>query len=131
MCLLSLYSILQKLEINIPPEVLKISSDICNKVLQKIWNYKILGKKYFPQNLKLADIAPIFKKKDPTLAKNYRPVSVLPSASKVFEQIIQKQLSAHTKCFLSPYLCGYRKGIGTQFAIWRKYLDIRDIPGEF
>ena len=117
MCLLSLYSILQKLEINIPPEVLKISSDICNKVLQKIWNYKILGKKYFPQNLKLADIAPIFKKKDPTLAKNYRPVSVLPSASKVFEQIIQKQLSAHTKCFLSHYLCGYRKGIGTQFAI--------------
>ena len=47
---------------NIPTKVLKISSDICNKVLQKIWNSEILGKQYFPQNLKLADISPAFKK---------------------------------------------------------------------
>ena len=72
---------------NIPFKVLKISSDICNKVLQKIWNSEILGKQYFPQNLKLADITPAFK--DPTLAENYRPVSVLPTVSKVFERIIQ------------------------------------------
>ena len=31
--------------------------------------------------------------KDPTLAKNCRPVSALPAISKVFEQIIQKQLT--------------------------------------
>ena len=62
---------------NIPTKVLKISSDICNKVLQKIWNSEILGKQYFPQNLKLGDITTAFK--DPTLAENYRPVSVLPA----------------------------------------------------
>ena len=33
--------------------------------------------------------------KDPLLAKNCRPVSALPAISKVFEQIIQKQLSTH------------------------------------
>ena len=55
---------------NIPTKVLKISSDICNKVLQKIWNSEILGKQYFLQNLKLADITPVFEKKDPTLAEN-------------------------------------------------------------
>ena len=37
---------------DIPTKVLKISSDICNKVIQKIWNSEILGKQYFPQNLK-------------------------------------------------------------------------------
>ena len=44
---------------NIPTKVLKISSDICNKVLQKIWNSQILGKQYFLQNLKLADITSV------------------------------------------------------------------------
>ena len=34
------------------------------------------GKK-FPNELKLADITPIFKKEESTMAKNYRPVSVL------------------------------------------------------
>ena len=41
-------------------KVLKISSDICNKVLDKIWNSGILRKQNFPQNLKLADITPAF-----------------------------------------------------------------------
>ena len=76
---------------NISTKVLKTSSDICNKVLQKIWNSEILKKQYFSQNLKLSDIIPVYKKKDLTLVENYRPVSVLPAVSKVFEQIIQKQ----------------------------------------
>ena len=39
---------------NILTKVLKISSDICNKLLQKIWNSEIFGKVCFPQNLKLS-----------------------------------------------------------------------------
>ena len=31
---------------------------------------------YFPNKLKLADITPVYKKKDSTLIENYRPVSV-------------------------------------------------------
>ena len=60
--------------------MLKISSEICNVVLQNIWNSEIFGKLSFPKKLKLADITPVYKKKDPTLIENYRPVSVLPSA---------------------------------------------------
>ena len=45
---------------NITTKALKISSDICNKVLGKIWNSEILRKLNFPQNLKLADITPDF-----------------------------------------------------------------------
>ena len=41
---------------NIPTKVLKDSFNICNSILQDIWNYEILGKQYFPKNLKLADI---------------------------------------------------------------------------
>ena len=55
-----------------------------------IWNSEILGKQYFPDHLKLANITPVPKKKDPTLLENYRPVSLLPSVSKFFERTIQK-----------------------------------------
>ena len=94
---------------NIPRNLLKDSSDIFNSILQDIWNYEILVKQYSPKNLKLADMTPVYKKKDPTLVENYRPVSVLPCVSKVFERVIQKQLSSFINEFLSPYLSGYKK----------------------
>ena len=75
---------------NIPTKVFMASSDICNKELRNIWNSEILGKQCFPENSKLADMTSFYKKKDTMLAKYYRPVSVLPTVSKVFEQIISK-----------------------------------------
>ena len=96
----------------------------------------MLEKQYSPQNLKLADITPVYKKKDPTLVENYRPVSVLPTVSKVFERIIQKQFSSFINGFLSPYLCGYRKGFSTQYTLLsliekiKKTLDNKGYTGE-
>ena len=94
-----------------------------------VWSCGILEKQYLPQNLKLADVTPVSKNKDPTPAENYRPVHVLPTVSKVLERMIQKQLWTHIERLLPPYLCGYRKGLNTQFALislienGRKYLD--------
>ena len=48
----------------------------------------------FPNELKLADIIPIFKKKDPLNKENYRPVSILSHMSKVFERLINKQIDS-------------------------------------
>ena len=42
----------------------------------------------FPDSLKLLNIVPVHKKKDPTDKCNYRPVSILPLLSKVFEKIM-------------------------------------------
>ena len=101
----------------IPTKVLKKTSNICNKELLKIWNEEIVGNKNFPKNLKLAEISPIFKKGDKTVAKNYRPISVLPCLSKLFERILQTQLLKHIEKYLSPFMCGYRKGFSAQFAL--------------
>ena len=46
----------------------------------------------FPDALKLADISPIFKKGNETDKVNYRPISLLPAISKVYEKIIYIQL---------------------------------------
>ena len=46
----------------------------------------------FPNELKLPDIIPIFKKKDLINKGRYRPVSILSHMSKVFEGLIYKQI---------------------------------------
>ena len=50
---------------NIPIKVLKEPSNVCNVLLRDIWNFQILGEQNFLQNIKLADITPVYKKKDP------------------------------------------------------------------
>ena len=65
---------------------------------------------FCPPKLLAFKVCPIFKKYNRTLAKNYRPVSLLPNASKVFERIPQTQLLSYMEKFISPVLCGYRKG---------------------
>ena len=89
---------------NIPTRRLKDVSDIFSPILANIWNEEILLYKIFPENLKLADMSPIFKKKDKTFVGNYRPVSVLPTVPKIFEQIMQKQVSDYIGKFLSPWI---------------------------
>ena len=46
----------------------------------------------FPTKLKLAKVLPILKKDDDTKFSNYRPISILPTISKVFEREIFEQL---------------------------------------
>ena len=40
----------------------------------------------FPETLKIANVIPIFFKGDKSLLDNYRPISILPSVSKIFER---------------------------------------------
>ena len=89
---------------SIQAKVLKKTSDICSPMLQQIWNYEIFKKCQFRENLKLTDIAPVFKKEDKNLAKKYRPASALPSLVLV------------CCTFLSPYLCGYRNWFSIQYS---------------
>ena len=58
--------------------------DIFSPILTQIWNNKIINKKYFPINLKLADVTPVYKKIDTILAENYIPASIFPTVSMVF-----------------------------------------------
>ena len=74
--------------------------------------------------MKQADITPIFKKDNSTKKKNYRPISVLPSTSKIFEIIMYKQIYNHMKSILS-LLCGFREGYSTQHALLRLVEDLK------
>ena len=72
----------------------------------------------FPGKLKFAKIRPICKKKDPRIFENYRPISLLPAISKVFEKIVHKQVYHYfvtNKLFFSSQY-GYRQSHSTEHA---------------
>ena len=83
----------KKLLKNIPTLRIKDVSDVRSPVMTNIWNEEILLNKHFPENLKLANVTAIFKEKDKTFVENYGPVSVLPTVSKIFERIMQNQIT--------------------------------------
>ena len=89
----------------------------------------------FPEKLKYATITPIFKKGDQTLIENFRPISILPVISKIFERTLYDQIERFFDEKFSIYLCGFRKGYNTQYALshliykWQKCLDQSGIVG--
>ena len=76
---------------NINNTLLKSISNEINSCITLIINQSIFTGSY-PENLKLAKVIPIFKKKDKLEINNYRPISVLPVISKVFENVMHTQL---------------------------------------
>ena len=79
--------------------------------------HSFITKSIFPDELKWADIIPIHKKDSTTDKENYRPISLLPTISKIFERLVEKQLKCFIDKKLSRYLCGFRKGHSTQHAL--------------
>jgi len=53
---------------------------------------KSLSEACVPDSLKRAKVTPIYKSKDKQLFDNYRPISLLPSVSKVLEKVVFKRL---------------------------------------
>ena len=72
-------------------KLLKFMKDALVEPLSLIINQTfVIGT--FPDNLKIAKVIPIFKNDKETLFSNYRPISLLPTFSNVFEKLIFDQL---------------------------------------
>ena len=77
-----------------------------------------LSKGVFPSNLKIAKIIPIFKKDDLHLFDNYRPISLLPAISKIYEKTVHIQLLNYftTNKLLYTHQYGFRPDHSTELA---------------
>ena len=60
-----------------------------------------MDKDVFPNELKQADVKPIYKKDSRNEKENYRPVSILPNLSKIFKRCMYDQLKDHFDKLLS------------------------------
>ena len=83
----------------------------------------------FPENLKLTDFTPAYKKGKKHIKGNYRPVSILPNLSKILEEHIFKQMSHFFESILSKYQCRLMKGFSSQHCLlailekWKRPVD--------
>ena len=98
---------------SIPSKILKENCHIFAPKLLIDYNNAI-STGNFPKNQKLADITPVFKDIDNHIKRNYRPVSILPALSKIFERLMSYQINDYMNEKLSIFLCGFRKGMSAQ-----------------
>lgn len=97
---------------NIPSFLVKDCASIFAVPLKYIFDL-ILTQKKFPRMWKKARIQPVFKKGNRSEMSNYRPISILSNFSKVFESILHKYISEHTKNLISSSQHGFTVGRST------------------
>ena len=99
---------------NIPTNVVKLSAPYIATQLSYLINYSF-DRGIFPDQLKIGKICPIHKQGDKKLIANYRPISILPVFSKVYEKAIYTRLDSFLKSnnILTDNQYGFRKGHST------------------
>ena len=104
--------------LSVPNHKYKLVADIISAPLAHLFNVSTLSG-IFPSTLKISRVTPIFKKDDPSLPKNYRPISITHTISKIFEKIVFKQLTEYlnSNSLLSDFQFGFRKGRSTSDAL--------------
>ena len=126
---------LKKLDVNkasqrsdIPTKIIKENIDIFGDFIGKSYNNTIKASQFY-RNLKPADITPAHKKGKKDMKDNYRPVSILPNLSKIFEKLMFKEMSQFFDKIFYKYQCGFRKGFSTQQCLlamlekWKRAID--------
>ena len=76
-----------------------VNSNIIEPALTGCYNQNIKNSAFLNE-LKNADISPVYKKEDRLDKSNYRPVSILVLSSKLFECNLYEQTDSHTEDIL-------------------------------
>ena len=103
---------------HIGPRLLKISAPYISEPLTTLINMSILQAS-FPNTWKTAKVKPLFKKGDETLVDNYRPISILPTLSKLIEKHVHDAMISHLNNFnlLHNTQSGFRRNHSTESAL--------------
>ena len=99
----------------VPNKILKMLAIFLKEPLAKLFNKSLAEGKY-PTDWKHANIIPIFKNKGATSdVKSYRPISLLPNMSKIFERIVFNRIYEHLSHnnLITDRQSGYRHHHGT------------------
>ena len=99
-------------------KILKAAASSIASSLTYIFNHALISS-HFPSEWKVARLLPLFKKGPRNLAENYRPISILPTISKLMERIMYDQLYEYLNenSLLSDHQFGFRKFHSTASAL--------------
>ena len=121
---------------SIGPRILKLSAPVITESVTHVINLSVKTNQ-FPECFKCAKVTPIFKngaKDDPC---NYRPISILPTISKIFEKHVAKLLYSYlnNNSLLHKEQSGFRKSHSCQTALvkitdmWLKEMNDGNLTG--
>ena len=96
----------------IPSFLLRDCKLILAKPLSIIINLSIRTST-FPNRWKVARICPVHKKGDAGQISNYRPISILPNFSKIYEQYLYTTIYYNVSRYMSPHQHGFMAGRST------------------
>ena len=100
-------------ESDIPVKITKANENFFAEEICFYFN-KSLENGKFPNCRKLANITPGFKLGARTSKNNYRPISILPVFSKIFERLLSRKRLEFFDNILYIFQCGFRKRYETQ-----------------
>ena len=119
----------------IPLNILKSSIRFIAEPISQIINCSF-STGIFPDKLKIAKVCPIFKNGEKNLLSNYRPISILPSFSKIFEKLVATRLLSFldSSNLIAKCQYGFRKNYSSYMALLDVYdkissaLDAGELP---
>ena len=102
-----------------------IAEDITSPIVNII--NSSIDKEIFPDSWKVARVCPVSKIDNPIHEKDFRPISILPVLSKIYEKVILKQLFDYIErtSICNSTQSGFRKGYSTQTILLKFRDDIQ------
>ena len=76
---------------DLPVKLIKMSEDIFSRLIFQNFSQSLINGD-FPHCLKQAEVIPVFKKEEKLDKSNYRPVSILPVISEIYERLMYEQM---------------------------------------
>ena len=110
----------------ISTKFVKVSANMIDFHIANIINKDISNNKFY-ENAKTATVRPIFRNRDKTEIKNYKPVNLF--FTKVYERLLHENLTNYVDTILSKFILGYRKHYSSNHVLvrliesWKKSLD--------
>ena len=119
---------------NIPAKLLRLAQNELTHPIANLIN-NIMAMNTFPDQLKCAELSPLFKKEDNLNKTNFRPVSILTGISKLYESVVNDQLLEYFSRLFNDLISAYRKGYSCQSLLvkcidnWKNALDKQQHTG--
>ena len=122
----------------ISPKLLKLAGTAVVGPLTSLFMQSIRECRVY-NNWKVARLTPVFKKGDPTVMSNYRPLSLLSVPSKILESCVADMIAKHVfsenEALVTDNQWAYRKGRSTELLLihltetWRRAIDNKLVVG--
>ena len=110
---------------NIPGKIIRLAHKELSVPFANLINIS-LSRNVFPDIMECAEVSPIFKKDDNLLKGNFRPVSILTSISKIYENVVNNQLLGHFYEIFNDLLSAFRKGHSCQLLLLKDMKNALD-----